>query len=497
MHGHVNEAMSVVRKAFGHTLIFAAFRAIGLAISFVSFPVLTRQLSVSEYGSLALVNASMTMLAAIAKCGLGMAMLRQFPTAQSDPERQRSLVGAAFGGTLAIWLVIAGVYLLVVSRYVQAAAQLDVLLTSLVAVMAASSALNDLFSALLRARDQVFRSSLFGTGMTVASVSCGLLCLAFAERKLLAFCAGSVGAELCILGIAWGRELLRGRIQLGRAIIPDARVLFAFGFPLVLFEFSSLAMNQIDRFQIAHFIGLDSVGLYSVGYNIATYAQTLTTWPMWMALYPIYTRLWETEGEQAVSRFLSSCTHALMAASCAIVMCAVIGSRDAIQILASEKFAPAATVLPIVCAALMVNGMTHLLGAGFYLKRNTAALAAIAACGAVLKGLLNLWTVPAFGIVGAALSTLAIYMTVTVAIALIGRRMLAVHWSALRLLSYVGAAAAVAWLALRIQIANPWWELIARGALALPLYLALVLAVDRPLREFVISTFGRRPRRAD
>jgi O-antigen/teichoic acid export membrane protein len=486
--------MSLIRKALGHTLVFAAFRAVGVAISFVSFPILTRQLSVGEYGSLALVNASVTLLAAVAKSGLGMAMLRQFPATQSDPDRQRSLLGAAFWGTLGIWIVVAGFYFLIVSRYVQAAARLDVLLASLVTVMAASSAMNDLFSALLRARDQVLRSSLFGTGMTVASVSFGLVCLAFAERKLLAFCAGSVAAELCILGFAWGRQLLAGRIATSRRIFPETKVLFAFGFPLVLFEFSSLAMNQIDRFQIAHFVGLDAVGLYSVGYNIATYAQTLTTWPMWMALYPIYTRLWETDGEQAVSRFLSSCTHALMAASCAIVMCAAIGSEDAIRILASEKFAPAATVLPIVCAALMINGMTHLLGAGFYLKRNTAALAAIAACGAVAKALLNLWTVPAFGIVGAAISTLLAYSAITVAIAFIGRRMLVVHWSAWRMLWYVGAAAVVAFLALQIRVDNPWWELTARGATALPLYLALILATDEPLRQFVLSTVGKRLR---
>jgi O-antigen/teichoic acid export membrane protein len=484
--------MSLTRKALGHTLVFASFRAIGLAISFVSFPVLTRQLSISEYGSLALINASVTMLAAVAKCGLGMAMLRQYPSTESDPARQRALVGAAFWGTLLIWVVATGIYLLLVSRYIRAAAQLDVILASLVAIMAASTAMNDLFSALLRARDQVFKSSIFGTGLSVASVSVGLICLALAERKLFAFCAGSVCAELTILAVAWGREMFAGRLTPTRAMTVDARALFAFGFPLVLFEFSSLAMNQVDRFQIAHLIGLDAVGLYSVGYNIASYTQTLTTWPMWMALYPIYTRLWETEGEQAVSKFLSSCTHALMAASCAIVMCAVIGSADAIHILASDKFAAAATVLPIVCAAMMINGLTHLLGAGFYLKRNTAILAGIAAVAAVLKAGLNLWMIPAWGIVGAAMSTLLVYFLMTAAIALIARRMLAVYWSARRLLSYIAAAAVVAWIAMRIVIESPWLELVARGAIALPLYVGIVLLVDRPLREFALATVGRR-----
>jgi O-antigen/teichoic acid export membrane protein len=234
------------------------------------------------------------------------------------------------------------------------------------------------------------------------------------------------------------------------------------------------------------------VGLYSVGYNIASYLQTLTTWPMWMALYPIYTRLWETEGEEAVGRFLSSCTQALMATSCAIVMCAVIGSGDAIHILASEKFTPSATVLPIICAAMMINGLTHLLGAGFYLKRNTAALAGIAAVTAVVKAVVNMWTIPAWGITGAAISTLAAYTLMTVAIAAIGSSMLRVRWSVARLALYVSAAAVVSVLATRIHIDSPWWQLLARGGAAVPAYLAIILLADRSLRDFAWSLLRRR-----
>lgn len=49
--------MSALRKVFRHSSLYAVFQGLGLAVSFVSFPIMTRIFTVEEYGNFALVNA--------------------------------------------------------------------------------------------------------------------------------------------------------------------------------------------------------------------------------------------------------------------------------------------------------------------------------------------------------------------------------------------------------------------------------------------------------
>lgn len=485
--------MSLTAKTVRQAALYASFQGAGILVSLVSFPILTRWLSVSEYGSLAIVNATVMMLAAVAKSGLGTALLRQFAGVQKEPEKQTSLVSTTFWTAISVWALVAGGYLLIGRVYLQQSLQLYAGLTFVAILLVASGTTRDLYQSLLRARDHVLQSNLFALSLRVGVVAGGLVCMMLSENRVLGFFVGSAAVELIGVGWMWGREAVAGGLKWRQAHLAQSRALLAFGLPLLTYEFASLLNDYLDRFLIARFIGLEAVGQYAVGYNIASYAQSLTTAPMWMTVFPIYTRLWESEGREATQRFLSSVLGGYTAVACGVVMIAIVAGGELIHILASEKYSAAATVLPMVCTAMMVYGTTHIVGAGFYLQRKTGLLALITAGSALFKGALNVVLIPQYGIQGAAWATIASYAAMTIAITILGNRFIRVQWSLVRLFVHVAAAVVTGALISRIDFSSPALDLIAKISGGLLTYGALLLALDRTLRDSLLAALRRLP----
>lgn len=488
--------MSSTGKALRQAALYAGFQGAGMLVSFVSFPILTRWLSVSEYGSLAIVNATVMMLAAVAKSGLGTAMLRQYAAVQADPAGQRQLVSSAFWTALSMWGIVAVVYLIVGRAYLQQTMQLQIGLTLIAIVMVATGTTRDLYQAFLRAQDFVIRSNVFQLALRVAVVGGGLGFLLASENRVLGFFIGSALAELCGVAYVWGRVAFGGGLRWRDAHWSQSRVLLAFGLPLLTYEFASLLNDYVDRFLIARFIGLAAVGQYSVGYNIASYAQAMTTAPMWMSVFPIYTRIWESQGREPTERFLSSVLATYTAVACGVVMVAFVASDELIHVLASAKFSEAGVILPMVCTAMMVYGTTHILGAGFYLQRRTALLAGLTAGAAAFKATLNFVLIPRYGIEGAAWATIASYVALTAAITILGSRYIRVHVSIGRTAIHLGSAVLTGVAVSHIAFNVPALTLVAKACGGVLLYAALLLALDRSLREAARTALRRLPLRS-
>jgi len=485
--------MSLTAKTVRQAALYASFQGAGMLVSLISFPILTRWLTVAEYGSLAIVNATVMMLAAVAKSGLGTALLRQFPTVQKEPALQRGLISSTFWTAVGVWALVAGSYLAISRLFLQESLQLYAGLTLVAVVLVATATTRDLYQALLRARDHVLRSNVFALSLRVGVVAGGLICMLLSENRVLGFFMGSAAVELAGVAWMWGREATAGGLKWREAHLAQSRALLAFGLPLLTYEFASLVNDYLDRFLIAKFIGLEAVGQYSVGYNIASYAQQLTTAPMWMTVFPIYTRLWESEGREATQRFLSNILGGYTAVACGVVMIAIVAGDELIHVLAGEKYNAAATVLPMVCTAMMVYGTTHIIGAGFYLQRRTGLLAAITAASALCKGALNVVLIPKYGIQGAAWATIASFGAMTIAIAILGSRFIRVRWSFTRVLVHVGSAVATGALVSRINFDGPVLVLIAKVSAGFLVYGALLLALDRTLRDSLLTAMRRLP----
>lgn len=144
-------------------------------------------------------------------------------------------------------------------------------------------------------------------------------------------------------------------------------------------------------------------------------------------------------------------------------------------------------IVPIILLAYLINGIYVNMLAPVILAKKSGLIAAAAAAGAVINVISNLLLIPYWGIQGAAVSTLASYLTMTLVLFITGRRVYPIPYEYVRLAKITFAVAAIwaAGLLLEGRFINPaTWALVRLGLIMiLPIFLALSGFMKKDERE--------------
>lgn len=462
-----------------------------MALSLISFPIITRIFTVEEYGDLALFNATVSILLGLAKCGMTTSFIRSYAAVSAKDEERKRLYSSALGASLAFAFAIAGIYMIALFFLDERIGNILTAILLLAGIPIITGALRDLSYAFLRAEERVFTLSVAGLLIRVGSIASGILACVVLLGGLKGYIVGVIAFEaLGVLLLLFG--FIRRRLFSVSKISPEVvRQLVLFGAPLLLFEMSSLINDYADRFVISYFLGSAQVGIYSVGYNFAGYVQGLVTSPLWMAIFPIYTKIYETEGREPTARFLATLLKIYLAVAILIVLVVSLTSREIIVLLASQKFEAAAAVTPFVIVSIMLYGTTHITGAGFYLTKGTRTIAVLTLVCATVKIALNLLLVPWFGILGAAYATVISYVALTVLVTWYSRDRLAVAWPVRNLAFCLIAAGFAAAVALPLAHDNLALSFLWKASVISVAYVACLLLLDSGLRTMLLKESRR------
>jgi O-antigen/teichoic acid export membrane protein len=488
--------MTALARAARHGALYAGFQVLGLLLSLVSFPILTRILSVEEYGQLSLFTAITALLVALAKCGITTSFVRSY--AATPAAGRTALYSSALAVNAGLALGVAALFALGLHW---AGSAVDRLLASILQFTWAFlffSTLRELLLIFLRAEERSFALSVIGLVVKVGDLALGIVGCVVLALGLPGFVGGNIAFEALAVVALCAHYARRGLLRPAAARRPVAAELLAYGAPLMLYELSWLANQYFGRFALDHYEGAAAVGIFSVGYNLAAYVLTLVNTPMSMAIFPIYTKLWENEGAPATTAFLSTVLRAYIAGATLVIAGMSATSADLIALLATPRFAAAATVVPFVITSVLLYGTTLISGAGYHLQRRTREFAVLMLACAALNVGANVALVPPFGMLGSAYATLISYGALTVLITLRARRLLPVPWP-LRLGLCCALAALAAWAcALQVHLDHALAELLVRSAVVTLVYAALALALDAGLRRLArqaLQALARRLRR--
>ena len=248
-----------------------AFISRGLSLFFV--PIYTRVLSPADYGSLDLLTVFGGFVNLTIALEVSQGVARFYPSEQ-DPERKVAFSSSAFWFTLACYSIFA----------LSMLAHTDTLAVLIIGQVGLESAfqisiLNIWATGLLNLAQNQFRWELRSKEYATVSllmlfVTAGIsLLFTFGlgwglEGLLLGMLSGSlIGA---MLGLWWLRESFRFRFN--SACLFE---MLAFSTPLVFSGVAVWLSLYIDRLMINHFLTVEDVGLYGIGYRLASIAGLL------------------------------------------------------------------------------------------------------------------------------------------------------------------------------------------------------------------------------
>jgi O-antigen/teichoic acid export membrane protein len=277
------------------------------------------------------------------------------------------------------------------------------------------------------------------------------------------------------LGLQFDRRLLR-RMQ-------------HFGWPLVPAALALIGINFADRFFLSHLSGLSEVGKYELGVRIASAMVLLLT--AFRTAWPAFAYSLEDEGD-AKRTYAFVLTYLVYISSWLALGLGVLAPWLVRILSGSPAFWDASEVVGMLAFGTTFYSAYIVMAIGVGRTRKTQFNWIITGIAAIVNFALCLALIPALGMVGAAIATLAAYVALFLCMTFWAQRIYPVHYQWARVIKIVGLAGVLsigaklvdAPLALAIAITVAYPFLLALTGFYLPAERRRLRAIYRPRARY-------------
>jgi O-antigen/teichoic acid export membrane protein len=389
---------STRRRIASNTAVQLAGKGAVLAIAAVSVAVLTRYLGPGDYGRYTLALVYVQLFGVLADVGLYTTVVRDI---SKDRSRTEELVGNVLTLRLLLSVVVialaAGVSLLLPYEPKVRVAILiagipllfGMLTTSLVAV--------------LQSRLQMGRAAVGDVLGRAFALGLALLVVAL-DLGFYAVLGAAAGGALATLAVTWllTRRLLRLRPRIEPAVW---RALLATSIPLGL----ALAINEVyfraDTLIISLYEPYSQVGLYTLAYRILELLLVLGT-VFLNTTFPVLSEA-VAHDEPRARRGIQASTDVLVIMGAPLVAGGMVLAPQVIELAGGGSFADAATPLRILLAAGALAWVNGVFGFALIAKEKQLNALWLNIAALTFNVGLNFLLIPRYGIVAAAIVTVA------------------------------------------------------------------------------------------
>lgn len=428
----------MLRAFLKDSAIYALPALISRGLSLFLVPLYTRVLSPADYGSLDLLTvfASIVNLTIALEVSQGLA---RYYAGERVHERKAAYASSAFWFTLVCYSIFA-VLALLLTRQLATLIMGQTGMETVFRLGVAFILFNGLFYLVqnqfrweLRSRDYALVSLLMSFATAGASV-----CFTFGVRwglegLLLGMVIGSFA------GTIFGLWRLRNsfRFQFDTRCLRDMLV---FSAPLVFSGVAVWVSLYIDRIMINHLLSVDEVGLYGVGYRVASIAGLVMV-GFQGALSPL---VYSYHQDPATPVQLARIFRFFMLFALLVFLVLALFAQDVVRILSTEQFfGGTAVVLYLVPAILLAN--MYIFAPGIGIAKKTHLMIWINVGGALVNIGLNYVLIPTMGIKGAGLATLLGSLGVFVAYMVMSQKLYPVPHQWRPIMAVAALAAVLGW----------------------------------------------------
>jgi len=458
----------MIRTFFRDSAIYTIPTILSTGISFFLVPLYTRVLSPADYGALDMITVFGSLVALTVALEISQGVARYYREEQT--ENGRSLLAST-----ALWFtVISFTLFLIVALIMAQELSLLVLGVPDLENVFRLGVINIWFSGLLYLLRNQLRFELRSKAYSMVSIVHSIATATASVLLAYVFHFGIYGLLSgmiigTIAGSIFGFWYLRTTFKFWFDV-PKLKTMLAFSIPLVPSSISVFVSMYIDRLMINHYLSLEAVGLYGIGFRLAS-ISTLVLVGFQTALIPlIYKHYKEPETPhqlEIIFRYFLS--FVLM-----IFSVLTLFADYALRILTTPAYYPARDLVPFLVPAILLSQM-YIFAPGIGIAKKTHLYIWINICGACLNTLFNWLLIPSLGYVGAAIATMLGYACVFGAYMLCSQKLYYVphNWKAI--ISVVLAAVILVALGLHVHL-GLIEDLLVRSFLIIMMLVALMVS---------------------
>jgi len=385
--------------SIGLVTVFRTLRGI------ILLPVITKLLGAEQYGTWTQLTVTLGLITPLVLLGLPQALLRYVAGEKDKKKMQNGVYSVLIIVLLLSFLAAVGFVLLAepIGSFFQAPPLFIYLLSLLITFEVLSIVL--LFA--LRALQQIGKYAAFIMFQTLGEVFFAVLLLLLGYGLLGVILSFLVIHIITFIMLLW---LVIRKIGFRMPTFSHIGQYFSFGFPLFISNISYWIVTSSDRYLIGFFLGILSVGYYAPAYAIGNMLNIFVV-PFAVVLPGVFAKLYDEKSITQIQTFMRySLTYFLFLAIPAIFGLSLL-SHQLLIIFSTQEIADNSYfVIPFVLLSILLYGVYIIISQNIHLVKKTKTLGSIWLLAALLNIGLNIFFIPLFGLLGAAITTLAVYV---------------------------------------------------------------------------------------
>jgi O-antigen/teichoic acid export membrane protein len=393
------------RRLFDRSAVYALGLLLLRGMSFLLIPLYTRHLDRAEYGIVAVAGSVTAVLAVLGPLSLHGALARLYFDAQSGADRKR-VAGALWVATV----FAAGVLTLLLDRLGEqwAAALLPNVPFHPYIRLAIWTAFLTTFGLIPLSQLQIEERPGLYVKVTIAGTLITTLCIiwlvvvrgmgaygyvlgTFIGSALLAIPYAVLAARMSTLGLHW----------------PVTRAALVYSLPLVPHALAGWVLELSDRALLQRFVPLSELGLYSLGYQLAsilTIAATAINFAWTPYMYGVVRHRPDSAPVE-----LGRMTTYYAAVLCALGLGVALLGGDILRILTEPEYHSAYRVVPLTVLGLLFCGLYYVPANLLFMSSKTGLIPLVTIAAGAVNIAVLLLLAPRAGIMAGAWATTAGY----------------------------------------------------------------------------------------
>ncbi len=387
------------RYLFKNTVIFALGNFGTKFIGFLLVPIYTNILSAGEYGTIDLIHTLVLVLVPLLSCNLCEGVMRFSLDNGADHKKILSI------GICALFFVtIAGLLVFVLSFF-------DLLISDYVVYLyfyTLTMSYSQMFMCYLRGREMLMQYALGNIFQALCIAGFNIILLVVLNRGIKGYFEAYILAYIVITIYA----LVVGKIhrELRHFSIDRnlGRKMFCYSIVFVPNSFMWWIINSSDRIMLTMMVGASANGLFSVAYKIPTLLSTITS---------VFNQAWSysairEQGTKDEEKYSNEIYQRLVSIVMICASALMLILKPFMKIYVGNEYYEAWRYMPVLILGFVFSTLGSFFSTSYTVYKDSMGFLKSGTAGAFINVLLNFTLIPIWGVMGAAIATLASYFTV-------------------------------------------------------------------------------------
>ncbi|NLT49584.1 MAG: oligosaccharide flippase family protein [Ignavibacteria bacterium] len=225
---------------------------------------------------------------------------------------------------------------------------------------------NQFSLSLLRFYEKSKRFLLINLARFATVVGLNVYLLTNTEMKIESIFISQLAGYFLVFVLSISFTLKRIKLLFDRKVFNS---IIEFIWPLIISTFLILIMTNIDKYVIKFILGDSDVGLYTLGFRVASLINIVFIQSFQLGYLPYaYKKLNENNAKRFYSKVL---TYYTLIITYAVLILAVLSGPFLIMISSSKEYFEASAVIPFILFSFIFKGMSFIFAMGFHFSKKT------------------------------------------------------------------------------------------------------------------------------